>query len=86
MVVPLAPLIPDAASFALSSLMSPRVTWDPGLDSEKSLAMMDPILPDPRTMTFMGFDLGLMWWFGFFTVSMSGGNYLRRDARFFGDD
>jgi hypothetical protein len=31
-------------------------------------------------MTFMGFDLGLMWWFGFFTVSMYGGNYLRLDA------
>ncbi len=63
--------------------MSPRVTLDPGLDSEKSLAMMDPILPDPRTMTFMGFDRGLMWWFGFFTVSMSGGNYLRLDAASF---
>ena len=82
MMVPLAPLIPDAAFFALSSLMSPRVTLAPGLDSEKSLAMMDPIFPDPRTMTFMDFDLGLMWWLRVFHSFPVWGNYLRLDAAF----
>ena len=83
MVVPLAPLIPDAAFFALFSLMSPRVTLAPGLDSEKSLAMMDPIFPDPRTMTFMGFNLGLLWWLRVFHSFPVWGNYFSFQCSFF---